>query len=278
MLNGPLYQEDDGDSGGVGQAASDAADSFPDSPPSATTPCSPTPMGPGGSGKPVGPAASAGWTQDQIKANLDSCDGGTNAWANGKAGNGGKDPTIVEGSSVIGTGASVDHTTGVITIDPGKDLCQAKQYAVMELTNLGHTADFNKVRGPDCQSGTLSRDDFIRANEKLEYDGVHNVLTAFDACKAKWHCGDTATSVMDGFRGATDFDDYFNHYLAQNHKDYYGTMWDNSCKAAWDAKHPSPAPAPGVTPPSPPPPGSPAPDASGGNGGDGGGSDVLSDD
>ncbi len=194
-------------------------------------------------GKPPSPPASstqgcAAWSQADVKSNLDSCDGGTGVWAKGKAGNGGKDPTISQGSSVIGSGASVDHSTGAITIDPGKNKCEATQYSVQELSNLGHTADFEKIRGPDCQSGTLSRDDFIRANERLEYDGVKNVNTAFDACKAKWGCAATATSVMDWAKGATDFDDYYNNYLGQNHKDYYGTMWDNSCRASWDSKHP----------------------------------------
>ena len=31
----------------------------------------------------------------------------------------------------------------------------------------------------------MSREDYIRGNEKIEYDGVHNVNTAFQACKAK---------------------------------------------------------------------------------------------
>ncbi len=261
MLNGPLYQQDDGDSGSPSQAAGDAAGSFADSPPGATTPCNREPLGPVVG---AGPA----WTQADIKANLDKCDGGTNAWAKAKAANGGNDPTIQEGNSVIGTGASVSG--GAITIDPGKNKCEAKQYAVMELSNMEHRADFAKVMGPDCQSGTLSRDDFIRANEKIEYDGMKNVLTAFDACKATWGCKNTATSVMDGFRGAKDFDDYYSHYLAQNHKDYYGKMWDDTCNAAWDVKH-TPAPAPPVTPPSTPPPSasSAMPGGSGDNGFDG---------
>lgn len=265
MLNGPLYQEEDGNgSGSPGDAASDAADSFPDSPPAATTSCTPSP-GPGsGSG---GPA----WTAKDIKSNLDTCDGGTNVWSKAKTANGGKDPVIQEGSSVIGSGASVDTDAGVITIDPGKSKCEATQYAVQELTNQSHKADFGPAR--DCGGGTMSREDYIRGNEKIEYDGVHNVNTAFQACKAKWGCADTATSVMDWAKSAKDFDDYYKNYLGQNHKDYYGNLWDKDCKAAWDKKNPPPAAAPAKAP------GSKAPAPSGDNSGgsDNGGANGTDD-
>ena len=245
--------DDNRDSSSPGQAAAAAADAFPDSPPSAITSCSvasssPAPSGAGGGTGGGGPA----WTQAEIKSNLDTCDGGTNVWSKGKAGNSGKDPVIKEGSSVIGSGASVNHSTGVITIDPGKTKCEATQYSIQELSNLGHTADFDKIRGPDCKSRALSRDDFIRANEKLEYDGVKSVNDAFSACKAKWGCADSSTSVMDWAKGAKDFDDYYKSYLGQNHKDYYGKMWDTNCKAAWDKKNPA-------SPPSSPPSKSPSP-------------------
>jgi len=106
----------------------------------------------------------------------------------------------------------------------------------------------------------------MRGNEKIEYDGVHNVNTAFDACKAKWGCADTATSVMDWAKSAKDFDDYYNNYLGQSHKDYYGNLWDKNCKADWDKKNP-PAAAPPAKAPGSTAPGTKAPAPSGDNSG-----------
>jgi hypothetical protein len=49
---------------------------------------------------------------------------------------------------------------------------------------------------------------------------------------------------MDWAKSAKDFDDYYKNYLGQNHKDYYGKLWDKDCKAAWDQKNPPPAAPP----------------------------------
>jgi hypothetical protein len=236
MHNGPLYQEDYGDSGSPGQAAADAANSFGDSPPGAVAPCSS--LGPGGSGKRLGKASHYGgsaWTQADIKANLDSCDGGTYIWSRAKAANGGNDPVIKDGSTRFG--AETNLTNGVITINPGMNKCEAKQLAMMELTNLAHKSDFDNS-DCDCESGTLSREDYIRAGEEIEWDGMKNALAAFDACRATWGCGDTATSIFDCYRGATSFDDYYSR-VPQSHKDVYGDDWDMNCKANWDKQHPS---------------------------------------
>jgi hypothetical protein len=208
--------------------------------------CTPAP---GGSGTTPPPAPA--WTAADIKKNLDACDGGTGVWAAAKAApplNGAKDPTIVEGASVIGTGASSDCSTGTVTIDPGQDKCTATQLAVFELTNLSNCADFNKIGGPDCASGSIGRHDFIWANEGLEYQAVKNSLTAFDACKSTWGCPASATCNEEYARSAKDFNDYYYNYLNVKHKKYWGDIWDRQCKGPYDKKHPPPPPPPAPAP------------------------------
>jgi hypothetical protein len=129
----------------------------------------------------------------------------------------------------------VDTTKGEITLDAGQDCCFATQVLIQELTNLSHKEDFNKARG-DAQAGDLSREGYIRANEEPEYDGVKNVIKAFDACKEKWGC---TTCEKEWARKYKTFDDYYDKALSNTHKEYYGGFWDAHYKAAYENKHPA---------------------------------------
>jgi hypothetical protein len=229
------------------EAARSAGDAFPDNPPGAVAACdAPKPGATGGAGTPS-------WKPEDIKKALDSCDGGTGVYAAAKAANGGKDPTIQVGNSVIGSGGSVDYTTGTITLDPGFDKCNTIETLIQELSNLSHKADF-EAAGTQCGAGTLSREDYIKANEKAEYDGVRRALQAEAACTKKWGCTKNSFSYA-GITGkaTTDFNEYYDKWLSTDHKEYWGKAWDASCKAAYDAKHAAP----------PPPPPSPSPAKSG---------------
>jgi hypothetical protein len=228
-----------------GLAAQEAGSAFPDAPPGSSAPCLPAPPG---SGAGSGPA----WTAADIKNNLAACDGGLDIWNKAKTANGGKEPVIKEGASVIGTGASVDCGKGVVTVDPGQNKCETSQWAIFELTNLTHCSKHAEIMGPDCTGGVRSKEEFIRANERLEYQSLQNTLKAFDSCKSTWGCGATATALHDGYRSAKDFDDYYDRYIPDMHKKYYADYWDANCKAAYEAKHP-PASTP-VSPPSGPAP------------------------
>jgi len=179
-----------------------------------------------------------GWTPADIKSALDSCDGGAGTWAAAKAANGGTDPTLVKGNSVIGTGGSVNTGTGVITLDDKYDKCNTIETLIQETSNMSHKADFDKVDA-DAAAGKLSRDEYIRAKEKIEYQGVQKALQAEKACTAKWGCSKNSfsyASVTDS--QATNFDDYFNHWLGSDHKDYWGNAWDSRYRDAYSAAHP----------------------------------------
>jgi hypothetical protein len=168
-----------------------------------------------------------------LKAELDQCDGGTGMWAKAKESNGGKDPVVQKGTSVIDTGGSTDLKTGTITLDPTQTQCSATQTELFELTNLWHKPTFEQVAAT-AAAGNLSREDFIKANERIEYDAVQKSLTACDACKAVWGCD---TCVMEWARPYKTFDDYYAKGASSYHKEYYGKAWDQRYKAAYQAKH-----------------------------------------
>jgi len=169
------------------------------------------------------------WTAEELKKMLKTCDGGLNIWAKAKKANKDKDPLITPGA-----GGATDSATGNITLDKTQDKCFAVQQLIQELSNLSRMADFKKILD-SAGAGDLTREDFIKGIEKVEYEtGVKNVLTAFDACKDKWSC---ATTPKEWARTAKDFDDYFKNFLSDVHKEHYGTWWDSSFKAAFDKKH-----------------------------------------
>lgn len=237
--------DDDFDPGG---AAEDAVEAFPDSAPGAVAGC---PVPKPGKGK-AGPS----WKPASISKALANCDGGTGVVAAAKAANGGKDPTIKVGNSALGSGGSVDYTTGEITLDPGYDKCNTIETLIQEMSNLSHKADFEKAEA-DCAAGKLSREEYIKTVEKIEYDGVARAIKAENACMKKWGCTKNSFSYS-GITGkaTTDFDEYYKNWLGNDHKEYWGKSWDSNCKATYDAAHPATPPAPPAPPPAsvtPPP-------------------------
>jgi hypothetical protein len=173
--------------------------------------------------------ASPAWTVDELKKMLDACDGKLGIWAKAKKANKDKDPKITPGDK-----GATDPATGNITLDKTQDKCFAVQQLVQELSNLSRMADFDKIFA-SAIAGDLSRDEFIKAIEKIEYEtGVKNVLTAFDACKDIWKC---KTTPKEWARKAKDFKEYFDKLLSNIHKEHYGKWWDDNCKAAYDKKH-----------------------------------------
>jgi hypothetical protein len=176
----------------------------------------------------------ADWTLQQIKDSVKNCDGGTGVYAAAKQANGGNDPTVVVGHSA--TGGHTQMSTGTITLDPCYDKCYTIDTYVVELANLSHKADFERILGPDCAGGMRSREEYIKAIEKKEFEAVKSGLTAFDACKDKNGC--KASDLEWARPHSASFDDYYKQVSA-SHKEHYGTGWDRRCKATYEAKHPS---------------------------------------
>ena len=227
MPEGPLFAGGDGAGDGSSGAASSSKSKFPNSEPSPVVICQPA----------KAKKSAAPCPADKIKKNLETCDGGTNAWANAKKAVG-KDPTFQVKKTSSGFAAETSGNN--ITISPDSDCCHATESLLFELHNVENQPRFKKIDS-DATAGKYSREDYARANERVEYEGVKRSLETFDKCKDKWGgCGDGSRSFAEGSRTAKNFDDYYDHYLAKSHKDYYRGAWDKHYKAAYAAKKKGP--------------------------------------
>jgi hypothetical protein len=166
--------------------------------------------------------------------NMLACDGGTDVYAKAKKANGGKDPVIKRGTTSSGFDAETDTEKGVITINKNSDKCTSTESLIFELANLSRKADFDKV-DKDAAAGKLSREEYIKASEKIEYENIKTTLKAVDKCKEKWGCKNHSFDLA-GHGMAKDFDDYYDNYLANSHKEHYGKIWDEDCKDAYEKK------------------------------------------
>lgn len=172
-----------------------------------------------------------------IVDNVRACDGGLGLYDLARKANGNRDPIVQAGPPAPFRG-DTDATTGTIRISTSFNLCAATQTLVQELSNLTRAKDVVTV-STEAAAGDVSRADFIRRIERIEYEtGVRNVLSAFDACKIRWGCPRGATSEKEWARNVRGFDDYFANLLSNTHKEHYGTFWDTHYRAAYQQKHP----------------------------------------
>ena len=163
---------------------------------------------------------------------------GSEIFDEAKKANGGKDPTIVIGPTSAGFGGETDTSTGTITVSDSLDKCQATQVALFELTNLAAKPKFDTIDS-DASAGNLNREEYTKANARVEFEGLSKAAAVEDKCMDKWGCkGQPARHAW--VRPAKDFDDFYDHYSTERYKNHYRNSWDSTYKTAYDAKHPAP--------------------------------------
>lgn len=151
------------------------------------------------------------------------CEESKKAFEAAKKENGGKDPTVVVGTTSSGFDAETDIQSGTITIDQNTDKCTQVESLCFELNNLARKSEFEAA---DKSITTVKREEFIRAQEKIEYDGLQDTLKAIDKCKDEWGCKNHKFD-LEGFKAAKNFDDYYKNFLRNSHKEHYGKWWDS---------------------------------------------------
>jgi len=181
---------------------------------------------------PLKPTAKA--TAANLRKAIEKCDGGTGMLDKAKKANGGKDVKIVVGTPEGGFDGHADTEKGEVVINKKSDRCTQIETAIFELSNMAAKSRFDKVHA-DATAGKLSREQYIRGYEKVEYDNVVAINKATKACKSKWGCG-KKTFDLEGFRGAKNFEDYYKNYVAKSHKEEYGKFWDKHFKKLYNAK------------------------------------------
>ena len=158
-------------------------------------------------------------------------------FAKAKAANKNKDPVVKLGITEFGGFA--DTETGVITLDRRLDKCTAIDVLVQELTNLASAPNFAKVDA-ETEKGDVSRADYIKRTEEIEFRGLQNILKVFDETKAKTHCKTCSRDYQRQY-GAS-FDQYFRYMsgdkYGKRHLEKIGARWDAGAKAAYEKKHP----------------------------------------
>lgn len=174
----------------------------------------------------------------QMKANLDKCDGGTGVWSKAKK-EVGQDPSIEVGAAAGGFGGHADCANKKVMIAPNPDCCGATQTLIFELTNLTNCSNFAK-NAKDASAGDLDREGYTKAYERLEYESVKNSYTSFEKCSKAWGCPEGALARHGGYKSAKNFDDYYDKYLPDKHKDYWRDLWDKNFKSIYEKKHPPP--------------------------------------
>lgn len=161
---------------------------------------------------------------------------GTEVYEAAQRANGGRAPTIRIGRPSAGFGGETDTSTGTITVSDTLDACQQTQVALFELANLAAKDEFDRVDA-QARAGELSREDYARAMERIEYNNLKTAAAAEANCMAQWGCaGQTPRHAW--VNGARDFDDYYDNHLADSHKNHYRNFWDSAYRAAYRARHP----------------------------------------
>jgi hypothetical protein len=155
-----------------------------------------------------------------------------------KKANGGKEVKVEFGTPAGGFEGHADTEAGKIVVKDTKDKCNDTETVFFELANMAAKPKFDKVHA-DAAAGNLSREDYTKAYEKIEYDNVQKALAAIDKCKKKWGC-EKYTFDFDTFRPAKDFNDYYDNYAQKDHKDHYRNHWDSNFKTEYEKKHPPP--------------------------------------
>lgn len=158
------------------------------------------------------------------------CDAAVAVYEKAAKANGGTPPSVVMGPSIIRSGGHTDTVRGIITIDEVKidpvkkqwynvDPCLQLETLCFEFGNLSHKADFDAAFN---SAPALSRADFIRKCETIEYKNALDTYKIFQACKDKWGCSKSQFEWVTGFK---NFDEYFKS-LDTTHQEVYGKYWD----------------------------------------------------
>lgn len=148
---------------------------------------------------------------------------------------GNKDPTIRFGETDSGGQLQED---GSITIDPRLSKCVATEVLVHELCNLSNARELGKL-DTDLSNGEVSREDYIRETERIEFRSLPFILAFFDETKNSTKCGTCSRDYQRPY-ARKSFDEYFRWFSSdkygQQHMERIGKTWDKYGKPAYEAK------------------------------------------
>ena len=113
--------------------------------------------------------------------------------------------------------------------------CQWQQVIAMELGNFANATLLNSVYD-EGEKGNLSKDDFVSAIEKIEYDSRNLVIEASESGEFG-ALGPDCPPIFTG--GRISFEDYIKDPRGAAHRASYEDYWEQNCKKTYLKKHPT---------------------------------------
>lgn len=184
-------------------------------------------------------ASAAGQPPKGDKARLKRLFAAVKASSVGKKfiGDAGGEPNVVWGDAG-GRHGNFDGSN-TITLNEAEESqlndCQWQQVIAMELGNFANAALLNSVYD-EGEKGNLSKDDFVRAIEKIEYDSRALVIEAYESGEFGVP-GSDCPPIFTG--GQIPFEDYIKDPRGAAHRADYEDQWEQYCKKAYLKKHPT---------------------------------------
>jgi hypothetical protein len=111
-----------------------------------------------------------------------------------------------------------------------------KQVIAIEIGNAAQQAKFDEIRS-DAKNNPPSREEFIAAIESIEFDKRLEVIKSYEAGE---FCAPTKTpecpSIFD--TSVKDFEEYITDPRGEEHREIYGTEWDEDYRKKYRKLHP----------------------------------------
>ena len=102
----------------------------------------------------------------------------------------------------------------------------------MELGNFAHAIPLNFVYD-DCEEGNLSKEDFVRAIVKTEYDTRVQVIEAHQSGQF----GAPGPDCPPIFTAGIPFEDYIKRERGAKDRADYEAQWEQNCEKSYLKKH-----------------------------------------
>jgi hypothetical protein len=152
-------------------------------------------------------------------------------------GNAGGEPKVVWGDA-FGRHGNFDGNN-TITLNEAEENqlndCQWQQVLAMELGNFANAVLLNSVYD-EGEKGNLSKDDFVRSIEKIEYDSRTLVIEAYESGQFGAP-GPDCPPIFTG--GQISFEDYIKDPRGATHRADYEAQWEQYCEKSYLKKHPT---------------------------------------
>lgn len=127
------------------------------------------------------------------------------------------------------SGFSAEQDYNIIRINPHLSSSEQRGWAIFELTNVIHHKEHQKTDIAMRNGVYKSAEDYTRAKEFIEFEGVKRWTATSRAVNKQYQC--SSPYMVNDWESipieSMDFEIYYSQHLANHHKDYYATFFNN---------------------------------------------------